>query len=420
MALSPCTFTKCVDAALVPLRLQGIRIMNYIDDWLILVQSHQLAVRHQDIVLAHMKELGLGLNTKKSVLSPLQRTTFLGVVWDSTSMQARLLTYRVHPVGCKKYKARQVIHCQTVSEAVWSYGISIQRDRFWTAVHETSTVVAQDQRVFPEGQPLLHDQGSAAMLSCLGNVEETVVPVLGSPAGSFMLSQNANDRCLSHGLGSDPRGKLESRSVEGLASLMAHQPSEDVGCISCSGLLHKSPGVVCGHVHFTNWRAKSSCGPKGSCCLFEQLTSRGPTIWEQTSCQDGGSTMRWWSWYGGSSARHKWICLCPLWFSLTHPAPLGLDTMVQMWPRVRLYAFPPIALLPGVLERVHRDQVLLFLIAPRWLGRVWFPDLISLLDGPLLELPIRSDLLSQAGGLTFHLHPELWKQWAWILKGPIS
>ncbi len=260
-----------------------------------------------------MKELGLGLNAKKSVLSPLQRTTFLGVVWDSTSMQARLLTYRVHPVGCKKYKARQVIHCQTVSEAVWSYGISIQCDRFWTAVHETSTVVAQDQRVFPEGQPLSHDQGSAAMLSCLGNVEETVVPVLGSPARSFMLSQNANDRCLSHGLGSDPRGKLESRSVKGPASLMAHQPSEDVGCISCSqefpsrsqgptcacplrqhigGLLHKSPGVVCGHVHFTNWRAKSSCGPKGSCCLFEQLTSRGPTIWEQTSCQDGGSTMR--------------------------------------------------------------------------------------------------------------------------------
>ncbi len=48
LALSPRIFTKCVDAALVPLRLQGIRIMNYIDDWLILAQSHQLAVRHRD------------------------------------------------------------------------------------------------------------------------------------------------------------------------------------------------------------------------------------------------------------------------------------------------------------------------------------------------------------------------------------
>ncbi len=90
LALSPRAFTKCVDGALVPLWLQGIRIINYIDDWLILAQSHQLAVRHRDVMLAHMKELGLRLNGKKSVLSPLQRTTFLGMVWNSTSMQARL------------------------------------------------------------------------------------------------------------------------------------------------------------------------------------------------------------------------------------------------------------------------------------------------------------------------------------------
>ncbi|KAL0151945.1 hypothetical protein M9458_052752 [Cirrhinus mrigala] len=32
-------------------------------------------------------------------------------------------------------------------------------------------------------------------------------------------------------------------------------------------------------------------------------------------------------------------------------APLELDAMVQTWPRLRLFAFPPIALLPGVLER---------------------------------------------------------------------
>ncbi len=59
LALSPRTFTKCVDAALAPLRLQGIRILNYIDDWLILAHSEQMAVRHRDVVLAHMKELGL-------------------------------------------------------------------------------------------------------------------------------------------------------------------------------------------------------------------------------------------------------------------------------------------------------------------------------------------------------------------------
>ncbi len=172
---------------------------------------------------------------------------------------------RVHPVGCEMNKARPVTHCQTVSETVRSYGSSIQHDTFWTVVHETSTVVAQDQRVFPEGKPLLHDQGHAAILSCLGNVEETLVLVPGSHVESFMSSQ---DRCLSHGLGSNLKGTLESRSVEG-PSLMAHQPSGDVGCISCSQkfladlrgyhvLVHADNTLVvsyiitrgvCGHVH---------------------------------------------------------------------------------------------------------------------------------------------------------------------------
>ncbi len=34
LALAPRTFTKCMDAALAPLRLQWIRILNYLDDWL--------------------------------------------------------------------------------------------------------------------------------------------------------------------------------------------------------------------------------------------------------------------------------------------------------------------------------------------------------------------------------------------------
>ncbi len=98
LVLSPRTFTKCVDAAPAPLRLQGIRILNYIDNCLILAHSEQMGVRHRDIILAHMKELGLRLNARKSVLSPLQRTTYLGVVWDLTTMQARLSPARIESI----------------------------------------------------------------------------------------------------------------------------------------------------------------------------------------------------------------------------------------------------------------------------------------------------------------------------------
>ncbi len=38
LSLAPRTFTRCMDAALSPLRQMGIRILNYLNDWLILAQ----------------------------------------------------------------------------------------------------------------------------------------------------------------------------------------------------------------------------------------------------------------------------------------------------------------------------------------------------------------------------------------------
>ncbi len=51
LSLSPRVFTKVVEAALVPLREQGVRILNYLDDWLILAQSRRQLSAHRDLVL---------------------------------------------------------------------------------------------------------------------------------------------------------------------------------------------------------------------------------------------------------------------------------------------------------------------------------------------------------------------------------
>ncbi len=89
---------KCMDAALAPLRFQGIHVLNYLDDWLILAHSRELVSCHRDIVLCHIHYLGLRMNAKKSVLFPYQRTVFLGVHLDSIQMQARLAPARISNV----------------------------------------------------------------------------------------------------------------------------------------------------------------------------------------------------------------------------------------------------------------------------------------------------------------------------------
>ena len=66
LSLAPRTFTKCIDAALSPLRQKGIRILNYLDDWLILAQSEAEIVSHRSLLLSHLECLGLRINFAKS------------------------------------------------------------------------------------------------------------------------------------------------------------------------------------------------------------------------------------------------------------------------------------------------------------------------------------------------------------------
>ncbi len=77
-----------MDAALSPLRQMGVRILNYLDDWLVLAQSEVELLSHRTLLLSHLERLGLRVNFAKSTLSPSQRIPFLGTVLDSTEMRA--------------------------------------------------------------------------------------------------------------------------------------------------------------------------------------------------------------------------------------------------------------------------------------------------------------------------------------------
>ncbi len=61
---------------------------------------------HRDSHLLHLHTLGLQLNGQKSVLTPAQQTTFLGVCLDSISMQARLAPVRVESIQSRSTRFR--------------------------------------------------------------------------------------------------------------------------------------------------------------------------------------------------------------------------------------------------------------------------------------------------------------------------
>ncbi len=111
LSLSPCVFTKVVEGALTPLREVGVRILNYVDDWLILAQFIEQLGDYRDLVLRHLSQFGLRVNWEKSKLSPVQRISFLGVESDSVSMTARLTEERAQAVlnYLSSFRGRNVV-----------------------------------------------------------------------------------------------------------------------------------------------------------------------------------------------------------------------------------------------------------------------------------------------------------------------
>ncbi len=224
----------------------------------------------------------------------------------------------------------------------------------------------------PEGKPASHDQGHAEMPTCLRYVD--------TGAGSSLSSCNASDGRIPHRLGSGHEWPPCPRSVEWSPSHVAHQLPGDAGCVSSTQTL--LPDLRDRHVlvHTDNTVVVFYINHQGglrSCPLYK--LAHQILVWSQDKLlslravhisghlnmgadilsRQGPRPGEWmlhpevvkqiWRDFGQAQVdlfATRQTSHCPLWFSLTHPAPLGLDAMVQTWPRLHLHTFPPIALLP--------------------------------------------------------------------------
>ncbi|KAI2653826.1 Gag-Pol polyprotein [Labeo rohita] len=215
LALSPRTYTKCMDAALAPLRLQGIRILNYIDDWLILARSQELALRHRDVVLAHLRSLGLRLNAKNNVFGGC-----MGLDHNAgTTVSCAGRIQSKHPKECQ---ARSESYSSLLSKSFRSHGSCIHGDTFGPSAHETVSVVAQSQGISSKGQSPEANKGYVPGALYPFYVVQTPVSDFGSHSRSVLLSQDANDRRFPHGLGCGLKWPSSPKDLERSSSQLAH------------------------------------------------------------------------------------------------------------------------------------------------------------------------------------------------------
>ncbi|XP_073801046.1 uncharacterized protein [Danio rerio] len=82
------------------LRVFTIRMLNYLDNWLILALSQDQLIMHRDRVLQHLNQLGLWVNREKSKFSPLQSISYVEMELVSITMTVCLTEERARLVLC--------------------------------------------------------------------------------------------------------------------------------------------------------------------------------------------------------------------------------------------------------------------------------------------------------------------------------
>ena len=100
LATAPLEFTKVVKEVKLMAQAQGIRIHQYLDDWLLRAPSPEICLQHTQTLLALCQQLGWVVNMTKSELVPKEVFNFVGYRFD-------LITGRVLPTQ-DRWEALQV------------------------------------------------------------------------------------------------------------------------------------------------------------------------------------------------------------------------------------------------------------------------------------------------------------------------
>ncbi len=410
LALAPRTFTKCMDAALAPLRLQGIRVLNYLDDWLILAHSRELVSRHRDIVLSHIHSLGLRMNAKKSVLLPSQRTVFLGVRLDSVQMQARLAPARI-PVltAClARFKlghhvsvgtCRRLLGLMAAASPVLPLGLLHMRPFLWWM---------KELRLHPTVPATRLIRVSRSCCRHLLMWQDPVFLQSGVRMGAIHRRHMITTDASMTGWGTVFEGRPASGEWKE-EFLFWH-----INCLELRAVflaLKYFLPVLGGYhiiVRMDNMAVVSHINRQGGSRLrtLDRL-ARHLLLWSQDKflylravhvpgvlnlaadfllrqklkpgewMLNRQTVSQIWDLFGKAEVdlfASQESSQCPLWFSLNFPTTLGIDAFAHPWPNVSLYAFPPIKLIPAVLCRVKVSSARLLLIAPFWPSQTWFSE----------------------------------------------
>ena len=452
LSTAPQVFTRVFAAVSAWAHARGIRLLRYLDDWLVLSSSEKKAKESIRELLSLCRTLGIVINEKKSDLVPSQSAKYLGMTIDTGAGKVFPSLARV-----EKFLAVAERFCSMQSppaqlwrvilghlaslERLVPHGRLRMRSLQW---HLKSQWSPESD---PPSLPVALPEEARRDLSWWMVRDHLLVGVrFGTPApdlhlysdasssgwGAHLLDQNVS------GVWSAKEKLLHINLLEMKALFLALQAfQEDVAGHHVTAMcdnstvvayVNKQGGTVSRPLclltsRLLRWtesfdvHLEARYLPGESNVLADVLSRRGQVMGTEWSLhpQVARALLRTW---GNPSIDLFATCLnakLPLYCSLVpDPQAVFEDAFRHPWDDLDLYAFPPFALVGRVIARVQQSSwVAMTLVAPLWPEKEWFADLLLLLTQPPLVLPCWDRLLRQPHCNLFHQGAHALNLHAW-------
>lgn len=453
LATAPRTFTKLLKPVAEHLRRQGLRVIIYLDDILLMADSRETFGRHMRILTDTLQQLGFILNQGKCVQEPQQRIEFLGFCVDSRTMTLSLPQPKVakiekecrHLMNQGQTTARQLAHTIGLLNAT-SPAILPARMHY-RGLQRLKHKIIQTFGHF-EGRMSLNEECQGDLSFWIHHLSQVNGRAIQFRAAEITISSDASREgwgaaCAELSTGG-PWTQHERREHINLLELKAvflalqtFVPQERdrhimllIDNTTAVSYVNRQGGTRSRKlsdlaIQIWSWalergltlHAEHIPGLLNVTADRESRSFRDSSDWKLNQ-QVFRNIMQTWGPCNIDlfAARHN--SQLPDYYSFRpDPQALAVDALAQDWSHHKPYLFPPFILIGRSLQKILADQVEeAVLVAPIWPAQTWFATLLEMLvDTPKL-LPLNTALILDPAGQPHPLADRL-RLAAWRVSG---
>ena len=433
---------------------KGIRIHQYLDDWLVRASSHHIGLHHTQTLVSLCQELGWLVNKEKSEPVPKQVFNFVGYQFDlkegkvrPTEERWQALTDKIRsmmsdPV-CPVRKFMSLIGLVTVTEKQVHLGrlhmrpIQWHLKNNWMVPESLEKVIPVPKSLHPHLRWWLEESNVllGQPLHPLKHALQIFTDASNEGWGAHLDDHTAR------GTWSLPESKLHKNHLELKAVFLALKEFRTLVCnktvliatdnTTVVAYINKEGGIKSGSLCALLWRILSWCTRQQVTLRARHIPGRLNVIADKLS-RLGQTIQTEWSLHPAvfQAVCSRWhqpqVDLFATRFNnklpqfvspVPDPQAWAVDALSLSWEDLDPYAFPPAAILGKVVEKLQDYPCnRIILIAPGWPNMPWFWDLVAMSSQIPLCLPSIPNLVSQPFNQVLHRNLSNLNLHAWLLE----